>query len=269
LGLTPKKKVFAESDLQPPKDAFTSCSPNKNFPHMTNAAKYIETICKELNLRPGQVSATAKLISEGATVPFIARYRKEATGMLDEVAVTHIRDRMQQLVELDQRRDSILKSLEERELLTDSLKSAILKADSLTTLEDLYLPYRPKRRTRAMIAREAGLEPLAEKIFEQIDFDVISEAKDYINPEKEIVDEDKALAGARDIIAEWINEEAAAREEIRELYKSKALVRCRVLGGKEDEGQKYRDYFDWNEPLIQSPFAPLTSHAPREKLRGY
>ncbi|MDC0292786.1 RNA-binding transcriptional accessory protein [Verrucomicrobia bacterium] len=220
---------------------------------MTNAAKYIDTICKELNLRPSQVSATAKLISEGATVPFIARYRKEVTGMLDEVAVTHIRDRMQQLVELDQRRDSILKSLEERELLTDSLKSAILKADSLTTLEDLYLPYRPKRRTRAMIAREAGLEPLAQKIFEQIDFDVLSGAKDYINPEKEIVDEDKALAGARDIIAEWINEEAAAREEIRELYKSKALVRCRVLGGKEDEGQKYRDYFDWNEPLSKVP----------------
>lgn len=161
---------------------------------MTNAAKYIDTICKELNLRPSQVSATAKLISEGATVPFIARYRKEVTGMLDEVAVTHIRDRMQQLVELDQRRDSILKSLEERELLTDSLKSAILKADSLTTLEDLYLPYRPKRRTRAMIAREAGLEPLAQKIFEQIDFDVLSGAKDYINPEKEIVDEDKALS---------------------------------------------------------------------------
>ncbi len=220
---------------------------------MTNAAKYIDTICKELNLRAGQVSATTKLISEGATVPFIARYRKEATGMLDEVAVTQIRDRMQQLVELDQRRESILKSLEERELLSDALKKSILNAENLTALEDLYLPFRPKRRTRAMIAREAGLEPLAVKVFDQDQFDVFGEAKAFINPEKEIVDEDKALAGARDIIAEWINEEAAAREEIRELYRSKAMIRCRVLGGKEEEGQKYRDYFDWSEPLSKVP----------------
>lgn len=220
---------------------------------MTNAAKYIDTICKELNLLPAQVSATAKLISEGATVPFIARYRKEATGMLDEVAVANIRDRMQQLIELDQRRETILKSLEERELLTDALKAAILKAENLTALEDLYLPYRPKRRTRAMIAREAGLEPLAVRIFEQSDLDPVAEAKDYINPEKDIPDEEKALTGARDIIAEWINEEAAAREEIRELYRSKAMVRCRVLSGKENEGQKYRDYFDWSEPLSKVP----------------
>ena len=200
---------------------------------MTNAAKYIDTISQELNLRLGQVSATAKLISEGATVPFIARYRKEATGTLDEVAVASIRDRMQQLIELDQRRESILKSLEERELLTDSLKSAILKANTLTALEDLYLPFRPKRRTRAMIARESGLEPLATKIFQQGEFDVFNEAKAYVNPEKDVADEDKALAGARDIIAEWVNEEAEAREEIRGLYRSKALVRCRVLTGKE------------------------------------
>lgn len=220
---------------------------------MTNTSIYIESISKELNLRPAQVSATAKLISEGATVPFIARYRKEATGMLDEVVVTSIRDRMQQLVELDQRRDTILKSLEERNLLTDALKASILNAETLSKLEDLYLPYRPKRRTRATIAREAGLEPLATKLFEQGQFDVFDEAKQYINTEKDINDADKALAGARDIIAEWVTEDAGAREQTRQLYRSKALVRCRVLTGKEEEGQKYRDYFDWTEPLSKVP----------------
>ena len=220
---------------------------------MTNATNYIEIISKELNLRGAQVSATAKLISEGATVPFIARYRKEATGMLDEVAVTSIRDRMQQLVELDQRRDTILKSLEERNLLTDALKVSILKAETLSKLEDLYLPYRPKRRTRATIAREAGLEPLATKLFEQGQIDVFEAAKEFVDPEKEITDTDKALAGARDIIAEWVSEDAPAREETRQLYRSKALVRCRVLSGNEEEGQKYRDYFDWTEPLSKVP----------------
>ncbi len=228
-------------------------APLNNDMTMPNASNDVHTISQELNLRPHQVASTVQLISEGATVPFIARYRKEATGMLDEVAVTHIRDRMRQLALLSQRRQTIMQSLEERLLLTEGLRLAIQKATNMTQLEDLYLPYRPKRRTRATIAREAGLEPLASQLFEQGHTDPMTEAKAFVNPDKNIVDTLAALAGARDIMAEWISENAGAREEIRNFYRSKALVRCRVLKGKEEEGQKYQDYFDWNEPLSKVP----------------
>ena len=160
--------------------------------------KHVVKIAEELKLTPKQVLATASLIGEGATVPFIARYRKEATGSLDELAITTIRDRLQQLRELDKRRESILKSLDERELLTEKLRENILAAQTLAVLEDIYLPYRPKRRTRAMVAKEKGLEPLAFKLFSQKESaDPTMEAQAFVDPEKEVETADDALAGAR------------------------------------------------------------------------
>jgi len=170
---------------------------------------HIERISTELSFTPPQVKATALLLEEGATIPFIARYRKEATNSLDEVAITAIRDRLAQLAELDRRREAIVRSLEERKLLTDELKEKLVAAQTMAVLEDIYLPFRPKRRTRATIARERGLEPLAQRIFAQdgidpINQDPLKEAHAFINPEKEINSAEEALAGARDIIAEWI-----------------------------------------------------------------
>ena len=215
---------------------------------------HVAKIASELKVQARQVAATAKLIAEGATVPFIARYRKEVTGTLDEVAITAIRDRMLQLAELDDRRTSIVKSLEERNLLSDDLKKAIAGAETLTALEDLYAPYRPKRRTRATIAKEAGLEPLAKMIFEQQEtVDPLKEAAAFINLEKLVVDANAALYGARDIIAEWINDDAVARAKLRQLYWSEATVRSKVLTGKEAEGAKFKDYFDWTEPVKTIP----------------
>lgn len=196
---------------------------------------------------------TALLLEEGATVPFIARYRKEATGTLDEVAITSIRDRLSQLAELDKRRDAILKALEERGQLTDELKGKIAEAESLTVLEDIYLPYRPKRRTRAIIAREKGLEPLAMRIFEQGTMDPAVEAANFVNADKGVNTVEEALAGARDIIAEMVNEEQTARAKMRELFLNKGVFASKVTAGKEEEGIKYKDYFDWKEPVTKAP----------------
>ena len=216
--------------------------------------RHIAKIAGELKLKPNQVMAAAGLLSEDATVPFIARYRKEATGSLDEVAITTIRDRIAQLEELDKRRKSILKSLEERELLTDEMKERILAAETLTTLEDIYLPFRPKRRTRATVAREKGLDPLAKIIFDQDeDTDPLKEATAFIDPEKGVETAEDALAGSRDIIAEWMNEDPEARNKIRTLYAKKGVHQARVIPGKESEGAKFRDYFDWEEPVANAP----------------
>ena len=191
---------------------------------MTIKDLYVSTIAQELGLRAPQVLATAGLLSEDATVPFIARYRKETTGSLDEVAITSIRDRLLQLEELDKRRESILKSLEERELLTEELRENICSAETLAVLEDLYLPFRPKRRTRATVAREKGLEPLATLIFEQDEsIDPLQAAAPFVNREKAVETVDDALAGARDIIAEWINEDQQARATIRSFFEKKAV----------------------------------------------
>jgi uncharacterized protein len=216
--------------------------------------EHITKIADELNLLPQRVTATARLLQQGATVPFIARYRKEVTGSLDEVAITAIRDRMAQLEELEKRRKSILKSLDERELLTDDLKEKILAAQSLTTLEDIYLPFRLKRRTRATVAREKGLEPLAKILFKQQEgTDPLTEAATYIDPEKGVETKEDALDGSRDIIAEWVNEDREAREKMRTLYAQKGILRVRVIPGKESEGAKFRDYFDWEEPVSKTP----------------
>ena len=215
---------------------------------------YFGKIALELNLQPRQVAATARLLTEGATVPFIARYRKEATGLLDEVAITGIRDRLVSLVELDQRREAIVKSLEERGLMTDVLKLAITRAETMAALEDIYQPYRPKRRTRAMIAKEKGLEPLATLLLAQdpaMDPTVVAAA--YVDAGKGVESVEAALAGARDILAEQISDDARARQTMRTLYLEKAVIRSKVLSDKQDQGAKFKDYFDWTEPFSKVP----------------
>lgn len=214
---------------------------------------YTKTIASELNIKAAQAVATIALLDDDATVPFISRYRKEVTGSLDETQVMAIRDRIIQLRDLDKRRDAILKSLEERELLTDELKEQIDNASTMSELEDIYLPYKPKRRTRATIAKEKGLEPLANFLFNQPDDDVFKEAEKYINEEKEVLTSDDALAGARDIIAEWISEDTFIRGELRNLFAQQGILTSNVIKGKETEGEKYKDYFEWNEPIIKTP----------------
>jgi len=216
--------------------------------------KHASKIAEELNLGLRQVKATARLLKEGDTVPFIARYRKEVTDSLNEVAITGIRDKIARLEALDNRRESILKSLHERDLLTDDLKEKIASAETMTTLEDIYLPHRPKRRTRAIVAKEKGLEPLAKLIFAQKDeTDPGKEASAYLDTEKGVEKVEDALAGSRDIIAEWVNEDQGARKIMRALYTQKGVLRSRVIPGKEEEGAKFKDYFDWEEPVPEAP----------------
>ncbi len=217
-----------------------------------NQLRY-EKIAGELAISAKQVSDTADMIAEGATVPFIARYRKEVTGSLDEVAITAIRDRLEQLEELENRRAAIIKSLTERNLLTEELKEKIAAAETMSVLEDIYLPFRPKRRTRATIAREKGLAPLAIQIFAQQDFDVHAEAAAFISEEKGVVTADDALAGARDIVAEWVNEDQDARARMRTLFLEKGVISCKVLPDKLESGIKYKDYYEWEEDVATSP----------------
>ena len=219
---------------------------------MTNSS-HIGLISAEMNLDAARITSVAQLLEEGSSVPFIARYRKEATGSLDEVVVTAIRDRLAQLEELDSRRETILASLEQHGHLTDELKASVLAAETMTALEDIYLPYRPKRRTRATIAREKGLEPLALAILAQADTDPETLAAGYVDPEKGVESVDDALAGARDIIAETVNEDPEARRRVRELFTRKAVIRSQVVAGKETEGAKFKDYFDWSEPVSTAP----------------
>jgi len=215
---------------------------------------YIKKIAGELNIQPRQVISTARLLAEGATVPFISRYRKEATGSLDEVAVTTIRERLLSLAEVDSRRDSIIKSLTERNLLTDALTTSLAAADTVTRLEDIYLPYRPKKRTRATVAKEQGLEPLADILFaQQASVDPLAEAKAYVSTEKGVETVEAALAGARDILAERISDDPSARAKLRALYTSQAIVKSKVSLNKEEAGAKFKDYFDWSEPLSSIP----------------
>src|SRR4051812_21005867 len=215
---------------------------------------HVVKITKELGLQPRQVAATAILLEEGGTVPFIARYRKEKTGELDEVQITAIRDRLEQLGELDKRREAILQSLTERNLLTLELKTKIDASETIMTLEDLYLPFRPKKRTRAMIAKERGLEPLAELIWAQ---DPATQpetaALAYVDAAKEGPDVAAALAGARDILAERVSDDAVARAKMRDLYLTKGVLKSKVVSGKEEEGAKFKDYFDWSEPAQTAP----------------
>ena len=218
------------------------------------SAGHDSTIAKELGITAKQVTATVGLLDDGATVPFLARYRKEVTGGLDEVVITSIRDRVAQLRELDKRRAVILASIEEQGKLTDELQGQIHAATSMTKLEDLYLPHRPKRRTRAMIAKERGLEPLALSLWTQdAQLDVMAEAGKFLNPEQGVESVEDALAGARDIMAEWINEDQQARASMRALYLEQGIFKTTGVRGKDVQGSKYRDYIEWEEPVAKAP----------------
>jgi len=217
---------------------------------------HIEKIARELNLRQNQVRVTAVLLAEGATIPFIARYRKEMTGSLDEVAVAEVRDRLQRMEALEKRRESILSSLEERSLLTESLARQISSADTLTLLEDLYMPFRPRRRTRATVAREKGLAPLAERLFsgqEETAFDPGMEAKRFVDLEKDVPDVLEALAGARDILAEKMSEDLQARDRVRSIFRSEAILESHAGQKADIENSKFKDYFEYKEPVTRAP----------------
>lgn len=221
-------------------------------------------IARELAVTPVQTEAVARLLDEGATIPFIARYRKEAHGSLDEVAITAIRDRLRQLRELDARRNAALASLTERGLLTAELEARMTAAASMCELEDVYLPFKPKRRTRASIAREKGLEPLALLLLEQDAACLPEEAAAvYRNTEHKLETAEDALAGARDILAEMVSEDAGARAAMRDLFKRSAVIAAKVAKGKEEEGAKFRDYFDWKEAA-----RPAAGHRVLAMLRG-
>jgi len=228
-------------------------------------ADYTGRIAQELKLPVSGVAAVAQLLAEGCTVPFIARYRKERTGSLDEVAITAIRDGLSRVEELEKRREAIVGSLAERGILTDELKAQIDNAATMTALEDVYLPYRPKRRTRAMIAREAGLEPLAQALLEQNGTDPALKASPFVNPEKGIDTVETALAGARDIIAENVSENVAVRNDMRVVFVRYGKCVSKVIENKKElpEAATYSDYFDWSEPVLRIP-----SHRLLALLRG-
>ena len=216
---------------------------------------HLETIARESGISLSSVTSTAKLLAEGATVPFISRYRKEQTGSLDEVQITTIRDRMLQLAELDTRRSAILKSLEERSLLTPELKKKVEAASTLATLEDVFAPFRPKRQTRATIAIERGLTPLADWLLEHQSEYPADEAAKFVDAEKQVATAIDALAGARDIIAERVADDATLRGKVRKLYEEEATVSSKIMYGKNEEpdAQKFRDYFEWSEPFKSIP----------------
>jgi uncharacterized protein len=211
----------------------------------------IELISQKSGLHDWQVENTLRLLDDGATIPFISRYRKEMTGSLDEVQLMHIKNENNRLKELDARRESIVKSIEEQEKMTPELMQKIEAAETMAELEDIYLPYRPKRRTRATVAREKGLEPLAEIIFKQQESDPLHKAEEFLNDD--VPTPDEAVSGACDIIAEWINEDESARKKLRVLYEKEAVIYSKVVKGKETEGNKFSDYFDWSEPLRKCP----------------
>lgn len=204
-------------------------------------------ISKDLGIAEKQVKNTLSLLNEGATIPFISRYRKEVTGGLDEVKIGDIKEKYDKLSDISKRKETILSTIEEQGKLTDELKKRIEETWDSTILEDIYLPYKPKRKTRAEVARQKGLEPLAAILMIQREYDVESRAEDFLNDQvKDIQD---ALKGARDIIAEQVNEDERARNAIRNQFARDAVITAKVIKGKEEEASKYRDYFDFSEPL--------------------
>jgi uncharacterized protein len=208
-------------------------------------------ISSELQISVTQVEATANLLAEGASIPFLSRYRKEITGSLDEVQITSIRDQLAKRAELDKRRQTIINSLTTRDLLTEELRTGLTAAEDLAILEDIYLPYKQKRKTRATAAKERGLEPLARAIFDGHDQDLTVSA--FLNPEAEVNSEDEALDGARDIMAEWINEDPVIRMRLRRAFTEKAILRSTVVKKNQEIGAKFRDYFNWQEEARKAP----------------
>lgn len=214
---------------------------------------FSKRIADSLSVNSAQVRATLQLLSEGGTVPFIARYRKEATGSLDEVAIAAIRDLHAQYMALEKRREAMLQALQDSEQLTSELEDALRKAETLARLEDIYLPYRPKRRTRATMAREKGLEPLARYLYDEGGSLAEKEAEQYLDTDKGVNSLEDALHGACDIIVEWLHEDASLRAMLRSLFLSQGVFRSKVLPGKEAQGVKFRDYFQWEEPVAKAP----------------
>jgi protein Tex len=213
--------------------------------------KHLQIISDTLGIRANQIENTVQLLDEGATIPFISRYRKEVTGSLDEVQVGDIKTQYQKLQELEKRREAILKSIEEQGKMTDELKGRITKTYNLTELEDIYLPYKQKRKTRASMAREKGLEPLANELFTQKHKDVEGLAAKFLNEQVETIED--ALAGARDIIAERISESENGRNLVRRFFEKEGVIKTKLVKGKETEGIKYKDYFDFEEMLSKCP----------------
>ncbi|MBS1977759.1 MAG: RNA-binding transcriptional accessory protein [Bacteroidetes bacterium] len=214
-----------------------------------------QKIAKELHLTAAQVDSVIQLLNEGSTIPFIARYRKEKTGSLDEVALAAIRDLNEEFLEIEKRRETILKTIDKQGLLTVELRKAIEAAETAAELEDIYLPYKPKRKTRATAAREKGLEPLATELFRQDNVNVLKLALTYVSKDKGVASAEEALQGARDIMAEWISENPESRQAMRELFWKQGVISSRVLKSKkeDEEAAKFRDYFDWSEPIGKIP----------------
>lgn len=212
---------------------------------------HTDLIARELNISTRQITSTISLLEEGATIPFISRYRKEVTGSLDETQVAAIQQQLKKFQDLDKRKETILKSIEEQGKLTDFLRDKILKTFDPTVLEDIYLPYKQKRKTKASVAKERGLEPLAKQLMDQGNFDVEQEASAFIT--EEVPDIEAALQGARDIISEWINEDENYRKAIRSLFSRTATIKSKLVKSKEKEAAKYRDYFDFEESLKKCP----------------
>ncbi len=214
---------------------------------------YASKIAAQLNLGVRQVEKTVALLEEGATIPFIARYRKEVTGNLNEVQIAAVSRLLARLKEIEARRAAILQSIEEQGKLSDSLRLSIEQAEDLTALEDLYLPYRPKRRTRASIAIARGLEPLADELWKQYRCNTDELAVAYVDAEKGVATVDDALAGARDILAERISQDIATRHSIRQLFRRRAQLSSQVVKGSEEQAGKFRSWFDWKEPAMRAP----------------
>jgi protein Tex len=213
--------------------------------------KIISLLENRLSLNRSQVVNTIRLFDEGATIPFISRYRKEMTGSMDEVEVLRLKIELDKLRSLESRKESIIQNIKDQGKLTDDLERKLIACYDPTELEDLYLPYKQKRKTRAVIAREKGLEPLALLLFEQKNNDVEAAAEQFITDDvKSVAD---ALEGARDIIAEMINEDAPARNKIRIIYHREAVITSKLVRGKDEAGVKYKDYFDWSEALGKCP----------------
>ena len=222
---------------------------------------YPQLISRSLSITERQIDRTIELLDEGATIPFISRYRKEVTGGLDEIAVGEIKRQYEKLCELAKRKETIIHSIEEQEKMTPELKKRIEDCWDSVELEDIYLPFKPKRQTKAEIARKKGLEPLAKILMVQYEQDVYAKAERFVT--EDVPDAEAALQGARDIIAEWVNENESARNSIRNIFRREAVISSKVIKGKEEEGAKYRDYFEFEEPLSR-----CTSHRLLAMRRG-
>ncbi|MCW3078828.1 Tex-like N-terminal domain-containing protein, partial [Segetibacter sp.] len=224
--------------------------------------EFAQSISAKLNVRTTQVEAVLGLLEEGSTIPFIARYRKDKTGNLDEVQIEQIQDEAKFLKEFTERKAFIEKAITEQGKMTEELQAKLDKTTTVAELEDIYLPYKPKRKTKAQAARENGLEPLALLLLEQKDFDITAKASAFINDNVKSVED--ALQGARDIIAETVNEDAEVRAKVRKLFEDKATLQSKVVADKETEGIKYKDYFDFSELISKVP-----SHRILAILRGF